>query len=77
MEKLSYNEPMNYTALIHKEDGAYVSFCPELDVSSQGTTIEDAKSNLKEAIDLFLEHASEEEKQRRIHSEMFVTTVST
>ncbi len=67
---------MNYTVLIHKEEDAYVSFCPELDVASQGSTIEEAKNSLKEAIDLFLEHAPEEEKHRRIHSEIFVTTVS-
>jgi predicted RNase H-like HicB family nuclease len=39
-------------------------------------SIEDAKDNLKEAIDLFLEYAPVEEKSRRIHSEMFITTVS-
>lgn len=66
----------NYTALIHKEDEVYVSLCPELDVASQGSSIEEAKGNLKEAIDLYLEHAPEEEKQRRQHSDMFVTTIS-
>ena len=66
----------NYTALIHKEENIYVSLCPELDVASQGSTIEEAKQNLKEAIDLFMAHSSEEEKKRRIHSDIFVTTIS-
>ena len=38
------------TAIIHKEDNLYVSLCPELDISSQGSNIEEAKDNLKEAV---------------------------
>jgi predicted RNase H-like HicB family nuclease len=49
------------TAIIHKEDDAYVSFCPELDITSQGSDIEEAKSNLKEAMELFFECASKSE----------------
>ena len=55
---------MNYkqlTAIIHKEDDIYVSFCPELDIASQGSTIEEAKDNLKEAVELFFECASKKE----------------
>lgn len=49
------------TAIIHKEDDVYVSLCPELDIASQGNTIEEAKDNLKEAVELFFECASAEE----------------
>lgn len=49
------------TAIIHKEDNAYVSFCPELDIASQGSDIEEAKGSLKEAVDLFFECASKNE----------------
>ncbi len=62
-----------YTALIQEEDGGYVSLCPELDVASQGETVEEALKNLKEAVELFLEFASEEEILRREHQNVFVT----
>jgi predicted RNase H-like HicB family nuclease len=53
------------TAIIHKEDDIYVSLCPELDIASQGLDIEEAKGNLKEAVELFFECASEEEIKQR------------
>jgi len=40
----------NFTAIIDHEDGGYCSFCPELDIASQGTSIEDALNNLAEAV---------------------------
>lgn len=44
-----------FSALITKEDGLYVARCPELDVTSQGQDIESARTNLREAIELYLE----------------------
>jgi predicted RNase H-like HicB family nuclease len=55
------------TALIEKEGDGYVSLCPELDIASQGGTIEEAKSNLQEALELFFEGASEKENTKRLH----------
>lgn len=48
---------MNYkfSATIHKEEDWYVSWCPELDVASQGKTVEEALANLREAVELYLE----------------------
>jgi len=66
----------SYTALIHKEENTYVALCPELDVASQGDTIETARANLQEAIALLLEHAPAEEIQRREKRDLFVTTVT-
>lgn len=43
------------TAVMHKEEDLYVAECPEVGTVSQGTTIEDALSNLKEATELYLE----------------------
>ena len=54
-----------FTAIIHKEDDLYVSLCPELDIASQGLNIEEAKDNLKEAVELFFECASAEEINQR------------
>ncbi|MGC1122191.1 MAG: type II toxin-antitoxin system HicB family antitoxin [Candidatus Methanofastidiosia archaeon] len=47
-------------SIIRKEKrGGYVIFCPELGVYSQGETIEEAKANLTEAVELYLESAKE------------------
>ena len=61
------------TAIVEKEAGGYVSLCPELDVASQGETVEDAVANLREAVELFLECANKNEIKRRLHTEVFVT----
>lgn len=63
------------TAIIEKEDSGYVSFCPELDIASQGDTIQEAKENLKEALSLFFECASKSEIKQRLHDEIFITNV--
>jgi predicted RNase H-like HicB family nuclease len=56
---------MRLTAIIEKEGTGYVSLCPELDIASQGDTIEDARDNLQEALGLFFETASAQEIQNR------------
>jgi predicted RNase H-like HicB family nuclease len=53
------------TAIIEREEDGYVSLCPELDIASQGDTVEQARSNLEEAVQLFYETASPTEFQRR------------
>ncbi len=63
------------TAIIEREDDMYVASCPELDVVSQGSSVEEAKSNLKEAVELFLECASETEIADRLHNEIFITRI--
>jgi len=63
----------SYTAILEKENDGYVALCPELDVASQGPTIEEAVANLKEAVELFLECADPSEVQRRLHTEVFIT----
>ncbi len=61
------------TAIIEREEGGYVSLCPELDIASQGDTIEEARENLREALELFFAAASPEEIQQRLHDEVYVT----
>ncbi|MDQ3397939.1 MAG: type II toxin-antitoxin system HicB family antitoxin, partial [Deinococcota bacterium] len=53
----------------------YVALCPELDIASQGDTIEEARDNLREALELFFETASAEEIKERFHEEVYVTRV--
>jgi predicted RNase H-like HicB family nuclease len=62
-----------FTAVIEREGDGYVALCPELDVASQGDTIEQARGNLAEAVALFLEAASPDEVHERLHSEVYVT----
>lgn len=62
-----------FTAVIEREGNGYVSLCPELDIASQGTTVEEATANLKEAVELFFETTSSEEVSQRLHGEVFVT----
>ena len=61
------------TAIIEREDNGYVALCPELDVASQGDTIEEARKNVQEAVELFLESASADEINQRLHGEIYVT----
>ena len=64
-----------FSALIEREDDMYVALCPELDIASQGTSIEEAKSNLTEAVELFLETADESEIAGRMHTEAYLTSL--
>ena len=61
------------TAIIEREGDGYVALCPELDIASQGESIEEARNNLQEAIELFCETASPEEVKQRLHEEIYVT----
>lgn len=54
------------TAIIQREGDDYVALCPELDIASQGDSVESARKNLQEALELFFETAPEEEVQRRL-----------
>lgn len=64
-----------FTAFIEREGNGYVSLCPELDIASQGHTIEEARENLREALELFFETASPDEIRTRLHEEVYVTRV--
>jgi predicted RNase H-like HicB family nuclease len=63
------------TAIIEREGDGYVSLCPELDIASQGDSIEQARENLREALQLFFETGSEQEISRRLSGEVYVTQI--
>jgi predicted RNase H-like HicB family nuclease len=63
------------TAIIEREADGYVALCPELDIASQGDTIQEARENLREALELFFESASPQEIQERLRGEVYVTQV--
>lgn len=64
-----------FTGIIEREDGGYTALCPELDIASQGNTVEEARRNLIEAIELFFEVADPSEVQNRLRTEVFITRV--
>ena len=61
------------TAIIERDGSGYVSLCPELDIASQGDTVEQARANLTEALELFFEAADPSEVARRLRQEVYVT----
>lgn len=63
------------TAIIEREEDGFVSLCPELDIASQGGSIEEARANLVEALTLFFEAADPSEVARRYHGDVLVTQV--
>jgi predicted RNase H-like HicB family nuclease len=63
------------TAIIEREESGYSALCPEYDIASQGSTIEQARDNLIEALNLFFEVADASEVQRRFQPEVLVTQV--
>ncbi len=63
------------TGIIEREGDGYVALCPEFDVASQGDSIEEARRNLLEALELFLEVADPSEIEARMHDEIFVTRI--
>ncbi len=50
------SEGHTFTAAVHREEDWYVAQCLEVDVASQGNTIDEALTNLREAVELYLEH---------------------
>ena len=63
------------TAIVERESDGYVALCPELDVASQGATVDEARENLIEAVTLFLETASVGEIDNRLTEEVYITNI--
>jgi predicted RNase H-like HicB family nuclease len=64
------------TGIIEREGDGYVALCPELDIASQGDSIEEARKKLLEALELFFELADPSEIKARTHGEIFPRTYS-
>lgn len=62
-----------FTAIIEREDDTYVALCPELNIASQGESVAEARDNLREAMELFVETASANEIAIRLHDESGIT----
>ena len=66
---------LQLTAIIEREGDGYVATCPEVDVVSQGKTVEEARRNLLEAVEGFFEAASPSEIRRRLKTETYVMPI--
>lgn len=63
--------PVQFTAIIEYETDGYVATCPELDIVSQGDTVEAARMNLLEAVEGFFEIVAPLEIQRRLKRQLY------
>jgi len=61
---------LTLTAVIRKEEDMYVAECPEVRTASQGKTIEEAATNLKEATELYLEEFPIECREKHFHNHL-------
>ena len=75
LETFGVKQIKRLTGVIEREDDGYVALCPELDIASQGDTVDEARRNLIEAVELFFEDASPTEIQQRMHNEVYVTPI--
>ncbi len=66
---------LQLTAVIEREGNGYVATCPEVDVVSQGDTVEEARKNLLEAVEGFFEVASASEIRSRLKKETYVMSI--
>ena len=67
-------EKLNFSSIVWREEDLYVAWCPDLDIASQGKTIEESLENLKEAIELYLEDEEATIPKKKLTP--IVTTVS-
>ncbi|WP_207496305.1 type II toxin-antitoxin system HicB family antitoxin [Aridibaculum aurantiacum] len=59
-----------------RDDDGYYVFCPELPgCHSQGDTFEEARINIKEAVELYLETMTKEEIDKALGKELITTTM--
>ena len=62
------NQTCRFQSIIVREDDLYVARCPDLDITSEGDTVESALANLTEAVERFLETAEPDEVVRRMRA---------
>ena len=64
------------SALIEKDEHGYYAWCPELKgCQSQGQTLEEATANIREAIELYLETLTQEERSAALSQDILTTVV--
>jgi predicted RNase H-like HicB family nuclease len=74
-QEMNMDKVLQLTAVIEREGNGYVATCPELDIVSQGKTVEEARLNVLEAVEGFFEVASPSEIRRRLKSQTYVVPI--
>ncbi|MBT3878966.1 MAG: type II toxin-antitoxin system HicB family antitoxin [Candidatus Scalindua sp.] len=68
--------PQKVGVVIEKDEHGYYAYCPELEgCQTQGDSLEEVLSNIKKAIELYLETLSEEERNASLSKEILTTTL--
>jgi len=64
------------SVVIEKDESGYYALCPELKgCQSEGATVEETLANIREAINLFLETLTEEERSAALSREILTTAI--
>jgi predicted RNase H-like HicB family nuclease len=64
------------SVVIEQDEHGYYAWCPELKgCQSQGSTVEETLSNIREAIELFLETLTDEERSAALSQEILTTSI--
>jgi predicted RNase H-like HicB family nuclease len=64
------------SVVVEKDEHGFFAYCPELEgCHSQGASLEEVMDNIKEAIELYLETLSEEERKERLSREILTTAI--
>ncbi|MBI5198156.1 MAG: type II toxin-antitoxin system HicB family antitoxin [Nitrospirae bacterium] len=64
------------SVVIEKDENGFYAYCPELEgCQTQGDSLEEVISNIKEAIELYIGTLSEEEKKAFLSKEILTTTL--
>ena len=74
--KMAFSKMLILKHIIKKEKSCYSSYCPELDICSQGKTVEEANNNLKEEVALYLDTIEELGTREKIFKERKITLYS-
>ena len=62
--------------VIEKDEKGYYAYAPELEgCQTQGTSLEEVMSNIREAIELYLETMDVEERKGRLSKEILTTSL--
>jgi predicted RNase H-like HicB family nuclease len=64
------------SVVIEQDEHGFYAWCPELrGCQSQGSTVEETLSNIREAIELYLETLTEEERSTALSQEILTTSI--
>ncbi len=67
---------MKANIVIEKDKYGYYAFCPEMKCcQTQGDSLDEVLLNIKEAVELYLETLTYEEKQHCLSKEIFTTSL--